>query len=511
MKIDGYTRLAAVVANPIKHSISPFIHNSAFQATETNGVYLAWEVKATDLSETVANIRRYRMFGINLSMPYKEQVIPYLDQLSEEARLIGAVNTVVNQEGTLIGYNTDGKGFFKSLPSFTITGKKMTLLGAGGAAKSILAQAILDGVSQISLFVRSVSMEKTRPYLDKLQEQTGFKVDLYALEDVSELQARIAESDLLVNATSVGMDGKSSPLPESIVLPEPLLVADIIYKPFETPFLKWARSQGNPAVNGLGVKSALVFAALHAQGQSVIIEKECTRNHTEDMLQQFGGHLSVEGKKITVQGPQKLTGQKVVVPGDISSAAFWLVAGLIVPNSRVVLQNVGINETRTGIIDVIRAMGGKLEITEIDPVAKSATLIVESSDLKGTEIGGALIPRLIDELPIIALLAIQAQGVTVIKDAEELKVKETDRIQVVADALNSMGADITPTADGMIIKGKSVLHGARVNTFGDHRIGMMTAIAALLVADGEVELDRAEAINTSYPSFFDDLESLIHG
>ena len=259
------------------------------------------------------------------------------------------------------------------------------------------------------------------------------------------------------------------------------------------------------------VKSALIFAALQAQGQSVIIEKECTRNHTEDMLRQFGGELSVDGKKITVQGPQKLSGQTVVVPGDISSAAFWLVAGLIVPNSRVVLKNVGINETRTGIIDVIRAMGGKLDITDIDSIAKSATLTVETSDLKGTEIGGTLIPRLIDELPIIALLATQAQGQTVIKDAEELKVKETDRIQVVADALNSMGATITPTADGMIIKGKSDLHGARINTFGDHRIGMMTAIAALLVAEGEVELDRAEAINTSYPSFFDDLETLIHG
>ena len=259
------------------------------------------------------------------------------------------------------------------------------------------------------------------------------------------------------------------------------------------------------------VKSALIFAALQAYGQSVIIEKECTRNHTEDMLRQFGGDLSVDGKKITVQGPQKLSGQTVVVPGDISSAAFWLVAGLIVPNSRVVLKNVGINETRTGIIDVIRAMGGKLEITDMDPIAKSATLTVETSELNGIEIGGALIPRLIDELPIIALLATQAQGQTVIKDAEELKVKETDRIQVVADALNSMGATITPTADGMIIKGKSTLHGAKVNTFGDHRIGMMTAIAALLVADGEVELDRAEAINTSYPSFFDDLETLIHG
>ena len=221
--------------------------------------------------------------------------------------------------------------------------------------------------------------------------------------------------------------------------------------------------------------------------------------------------ITVDGKKITVQGPQKLSGQKVVVPGDISSAAFWLVAGLIVPNSHVVLKNVGINETRTGIIDVIRAMGGKLEITDMDPIAKSASLTVETSELNGTEIGGALIPRLIDELPIIALLATQAQGQTVIKDAEELKVKETDRIQVVVDALNSMGATITPTADGMIIKGKSALHGAKVNTFGDHRIGMMTAIASLLVADGEVELNRAEAINTSYPSFFDDLETLIHG
>ena len=261
MKIDGYTCLAAVVANPIKHSISPFIHNRAFEATHTNGVYLAWEVEATDLAETVANIRRYQMFGINLSMPYKEQVISYLDQLSEEARLIGAVNTVVNREGTLIGYNTDGKGFFKSLPSFKISGKRMVLLGAGGAAKAILAQAILDGVSQVSVFVRSASIEKTRPYLEKLQNETGFKADLFALEDVSELQARIIDSDLLVNATSVGMDGVSLPIPASVALPEKLLVADVIYQPFETPFLKWARNQGNQSINGLGM---LLYQAAEA-------------------------------------------------------------------------------------------------------------------------------------------------------------------------------------------------------------------------------------------------------
>ena len=261
MKIDGYTRLAAVVANPIKHSISPFIHNSAFEATNTNGVYLAWEVDATELAETVANIRRYQMYGINLSMPYKEQVIPYLDRLSEEACLIGAVNTVVNREGTLIGYNTDGKGFFKSLPSFKISKKRLVLLGAGGAAKAILAQAILDGVSQISVFVRSSSMEKTRPYLEKIQNATGFRVDLFALEDVQDLQDSITQADLLVNATSVGMDGSSQPIPTSIVLPEKLMVADVIYQPFETPFLKWAKEQGNQSINGLGM---LLYQAAEA-------------------------------------------------------------------------------------------------------------------------------------------------------------------------------------------------------------------------------------------------------
>lgn len=259
------------------------------------------------------------------------------------------------------------------------------------------------------------------------------------------------------------------------------------------------------------VKSALIFAALQADGESVIIEKEKTRNHTEDMIVQFGGEINVNVKEIRIKGGQEFTGQDVVVPGDISSAAFWLVAGLIVPNANVVLENVGINETRTGILDVIEAMGGKMTISDVDDIAKSATITVETSELHGTEIGGEIIPRLIDELPIIALLATQASGTTVIRDAEELKVKETDRIQVVVDALNAMGADITPTDDGMIIKGKTPLHGAKINTFGDHRIGMMASIAALLVSEGDVELERAEAINTSYPSFFSDLEVLSHG
>lgn len=259
------------------------------------------------------------------------------------------------------------------------------------------------------------------------------------------------------------------------------------------------------------VKSALIFAAMQAEGESIILEKESTRNHTEDMILQFGGKIQVEGKEIRISGGQELEGQKVVVPGDISSAAFWLVAGLVVPNSKVVLENVGINETRTGIIDVIKAMGGQITLTAIDPIAKSATITVETSELRGTEISGDIIPRLIDELPIITLLATQASGETIIRDAEELKVKETDRIQVVADALNAMGANIIPTEDGMIIKGKTSLHGATINTFGDHRIGMMTAIAALLVKEGEVILERSEAIKTSYPEFFDHMEMLLNG
>ncbi|WP_105122518.1 3-phosphoshikimate 1-carboxyvinyltransferase [Streptococcus suis] len=257
------------------------------------------------------------------------------------------------------------------------------------------------------------------------------------------------------------------------------------------------------------VKSALLFAALQVEGESVIIEKEITRNHTEDMIVQFGGHLSVDGKEIRITGGQEFTAQEIVVPGDISSAAFWLVAGLVVPGSKITLENVGINETRTGILDVIKAMGGKMTLSNVDEIAKSATITVEYSSLQGTEIAGDLIPRLIDELPIIALLATQANGTTIIRDAEELKVKETDRIQVVADALNSMGAKIEPTADGMIIEGPTPLHGATVNTFGDHRIGMMTAIAALLAQDGDAVLERAEAINTSYPAFFYHLESLV--
>jgi 3-phosphoshikimate 1-carboxyvinyltransferase len=258
------------------------------------------------------------------------------------------------------------------------------------------------------------------------------------------------------------------------------------------------------------VKSAIIFAAMQAQGTSTILEKEISRNHTEEMIRQFGGEITVNGKEISITGPQHLTGQEVTVPGDISSAAFFLVAGAITPNSEITLTNVGMNPTRTGIIDVLQAMGADLTISNEDPHNQSADLTIRTSQLKGTVIEGDMIPRLIDEIPVIALLATQAEGQTIIKDAEELKVKETNRIDTTTIALNTLGATVTSTEDGMIIEGKTPLHGGTVSTNGDHRLGMMAQVAAL-ISDEEIFLERPEAIATSYPAFFADVESLIGG
>lgn len=281
------------------------------------------------------------------------------------------------------------------------------------------------------------------------------------------------------------------------------------YPPISIQGAKLAPITYEMPVASAQVKSAIIFAALQAQGTSTIIEKEPSRNHTEQMIKQFGGEIEVSGKTIRVTGPQQLTGQEVIVPGDISSAAFFIVAAAILKNSQVVLKNVGINPTRTGILDVLEAMDGTFELSEIDEANESATITVSSSTLKSTTIQGADIPRLIDELPIIALLATQAEGTTIIKDAQELKVKETNRIDATCEELQKLGANIEPTDDGMIIHGPVQLHGGKVSSRGDHRIGMMLQIAALLT-EKIVELDKAEAVAVSYPHFFEDLASLIN-
>jgi 3-phosphoshikimate 1-carboxyvinyltransferase len=257
------------------------------------------------------------------------------------------------------------------------------------------------------------------------------------------------------------------------------------------------------------VKSAVIFAALQADGESVIIEPEATRDHTEKMIGQFGGIVRREGDRIIIKGGQSFKGTDVYVPGDISSAAFFMVAAAIAPDSEIVLKNTGLNETRTGIVEVFKRMGADMTVEKTSSEGEEiGTITVRTSNLKGTEISGALIPRLIDEIPVIALLATQAEGDTIIRDAEELKVKETNRIDTVVDELTKLGADIEATDDGMIIRGKSKLHGGSVSSHGDHRIGMVMAIASL-ITDGEVELEDPEAIAVSYPEFFEHVNQLV--
>lgn len=257
------------------------------------------------------------------------------------------------------------------------------------------------------------------------------------------------------------------------------------------------------------VKSAILFAGLNADGTTRVIEPVATRDHTERMIQRFGGKISRQENEIQLEGGQKLSGTEIHVPGDISSAAFFLVAGCIVPNSSITLRNVGLNPTRTGILEVLQNMGASMDVQQdaADAFEPTGTIKVMTSKLKGTIIEGEIIPKLIDEIPIIALLATQADGVTVIKDAHELKVKETNRIDTVVTELKKLGAEIQATDDGMIITGGTKLTGAKVDSHGDHRIGMMLAIASQ-ICEEEIILENADAIAVSYPAFFEHLNKL---
>lgn len=257
------------------------------------------------------------------------------------------------------------------------------------------------------------------------------------------------------------------------------------------------------------VKSCVLLAGLYADGETSVTEPYVSRNHTELMLNAFGGSCTTLGTTATVTSDPVLTGQKIVVPGDISSAAYFLVAGLIAENSEITIKNVGINPTRDGIIDVIKMMGGDITFTNVnaDSGEPTADITVKTSSLKGCVIEGDIIPKLIDEIPVIAILACFAEGETVIKDAAELKVKESNRIDVMVNNLSAMGADITGTDDGMIIRGGKPLHSAVIHSKKDHRIAMSFAVAAMC-AEGETEILDADCVNISYPDFYRDLENL---
>ena len=254
------------------------------------------------------------------------------------------------------------------------------------------------------------------------------------------------------------------------------------------------------------VKSCVLFAGLYADGKTSVTEPFLSRNHSELMLSSFGASVQTCGTTATIEPEPVLTAQKVEVPGDISSAAFFIAAGLLIPDSELLIKNVGINPTRDGILRVCRQMGANLELLNTrtqcgEPVAD---ILVKHSELNGTVIEGDLIPTLIDELPVIAVMAACANGETIIRNAEELKVKESNRLEIIVHHLSEMGCDITGTEDGMIIRGGKPLHGAVLDSYLDHRIAMSFAVAGL-VADGETEITNADCVNISYPGFYRDL------
>ncbi|KHE67337.1 3-phosphoshikimate 1-carboxyvinyltransferase, partial [Halobacillus sp. BBL2006] len=263
-------------------------------------------------------------------------------------------------------------------------------------------------------------------------------------------------------------------------------------------------------VRSAQVKSALILAGLLAEGETTVVEKGQTRNHTEMLLPQFGIDLDVEGSTITIQGGQKLKACDVKVPGDISSAAFFIVAAALTPDSSLTIKDVGLNPTRDGIIHVIKRMGGTIETNIHTYVGDEpiGDVHVKTSSLKGITIEGDMIPNVIDEIPIIALAATQAEGRTIIKDAEELRYKETDRISAVVDNLRQLGANVEAREDGIIIHGPTPIAGGTVDSYGDHRIGMMGAVASLISESSVTILDK-DCINISYPSFFSHLNEVL--
>lgn len=258
------------------------------------------------------------------------------------------------------------------------------------------------------------------------------------------------------------------------------------------------------------VKSAILFAGLYADGVTSVTEPAVSRNHTELMFESFGVDIKTEGRTATVHPASELYAQEIEVPGDISSAAYFIAAGLITPNSEITIKNVGINPTRDGILRVCEMMGAnvKLEVKGGGVGEPIADITVSTTTLHGCEIGGNIIPTLIDEIPIIAIMAATAEGDTIIKDAAELKVKESNRIDVVVSNLSAMGASIEATDDGMIIHGGKPLHGAAIDSKLDHRIAMSFAVASL-IADGETEILGSECVDISYPTFYRDLMKLV--
>ena len=401
--------------------------------------------------------------------------------------------------------------------------------------RSVMFGALAKGVTEVSHFLKSADCLSTISCFRKMGITIEEKEGLLTIHGKG-LHGLTAPVDVL----DTGNSGTTTRLISGILAGQPFtsrLTGDdsICRRPMEriiTPLTEMGADivsdrkngcapltiHGRPLKGGIHyvspvasaqVKSCVLLAGLYADGPVSVTEPALSRNHTELMLSSLGASVTSEGNTVTIRPNPVLTGQRIEVPGDISSAAFFIAAALLVPGSELLIRRVGINPTRDGILRVIEAMGGSVEKLHISVQAgePTADLLVRASLLRGTVIEGAIIPTLIDELPILAVLAACAEGETVIRDAAELKVKESNRLDIMVQSLTAMGVDITGTEDGMVIHGGRPLHGAVIDSHQDHRIAMAFAIAAL-VADGVTTIEQAECVNISYPGFYEDLRRI---
>ena len=402
--------------------------------------------------------------------------------------------------------------------------------------RSVMFGAISEGLTEVTHFLKSADCLSTISCFRKMgisieETQSALLIHgkgLHGLTAPTEVldTGNSGTTTRLISGILAGQDFESHLIGDASICKRPM---GRIMKPLQAMGADITSDRGNDCapltikghplkaihydspVASAQVKSCVLLAGLYADGPVSVTEPALSRNHTELMLSSFGASVTSEGTTATILPDPHLVGQKVSVPGDISSAAYFICAALLVPGSEVLIRNVGINPTRDGILHVVKAMGADIEYRNIREQAgeKTADLLVHyTKDLHGTVIEGDLIPTLIDEIPVIAVLAATAEGETVIRDAQELRVKESDRLTIMVDSLAAMGCDIEGTPDGMIIRGGCPLKGAHIESHLDHRIAMSFAVASL-VAEGTTVIRNAECVNISYPEFYEDLASLL--
>ncbi len=396
--------------------------------------------------------------------------------------------------------------------------------------RSVMFGAIADGTTRISGFLPGADCLATIDCFRKMGVEIETEnesvvvhgVGLHGLQAPSEVlyTANSGTTTRLISGILSGQDFECSVMGDASIAKRPMAR---ITKPLremgaeiEGDYCPLKIKGGNlhginyiSPVASAQVKSAVLLAGLYAEGETVFTEPEKSRDHTERMLKAMGADVTDEGRRVRIRRTERLSAADITVPGDISSAAFFMVLAAIFKGAEITVENVGINATRTGIIDVLKSMGADITIEKEKTVLGEpiADIRIKSAELTGVEIGGDIIPRLIDEIPIIAVAALFAEGKTVIKDAAELKVKESNRIKAVVTELKKCGADITENDDGMTIIGKKPLHGADFTTYGDHRMAMSLAVLAQMT-EGECTIDDAECVSVSYPDFFDALAGL---